>query len=210
MDLSKLPKLSQSPAPPSDGATSENAAANSPGHSAAPPRAAAPNSYLPPPTTTLAEAWISLAVGALLLLMVPYTLQYASSKVFHTHFAPFLDPNVPPPAKCDFLQFVNTSDGTITRVYYRDTAQFFSDLAVTGFALVLIVDGFVLLLARNRPLVIFAFGLTVLATAGNLYYLVATYSQQGLAMLSALAVAFGVYIAIQQWNLLKSLRYHPT
>lgn len=208
MDLSKLPKLSQSPPPPPDDAAIESASASSTGQNASPAAPAAANPYIPPPTTTLAEAWISLAVGALLLFIVPFTLQYASSKIFHTTFAPFPDPNQPYPAKCDFLQFANADGSNVTRVYYRDTAQFASDLAVTGFALVLIVDGIVLLLARNRPLVTFALGLTIIATLGNLCYLLSTFSQ-GIALLSALAVVFGGYIALQQWNLLKSMNRSP-
>jgi hypothetical protein len=54
--------------------------------------------------------------------------------------------------------------------------------------------------------VLFALVLTVATTIANLLYLVMTYGQYGLAVYSALAVAFGVYIALYQWRLYQSLR----
>jgi len=198
MDLSKLPRLSQSEAPP----PSEEAP---PPAEAAKP-AAAPVAVAPYPGALrpgLMEAWISIGVGVILLLVVPTTLQYFSSKVFHTHFAPYGDPERPPPAKVDYLLF---SDGTTTtKVYYRDTVTFWSDLAVTAFSLVLILDGILMVRARSVAVIGFALCLTLAATLGNLVYLVSTYSSNGIAILSALAVLFGGYIAMSQWGMLSGL-----
>jgi hypothetical protein len=201
MDMSKLPRLSQSPRPP-DAADEPTA----PAAPAAPPpaTAAAPTYAAHDAVGSLAEAWISLAIGALLLFFVPYTLQYASSKLFGTSFVPFADPTRPFPARCDFIMY---NDGT--KIFYRDLPNYWSDMAVTAFAIVLILDGLILLLARRRGFVAVAFVFTLLATAGNLVWLIGSYSQYGFAMLSALAVIFGVYIALYQWKLLGLTRPLP-
>ena len=49
----------------------------------------------------------------------------------------------------------------------------------------------------------FAFCLTVVATAYNVIYLVMSFNRFGLALISAFAVAFGVYIAMYQWKLIQ-------
>ena len=136
---------------------------------------------------TGAEVWISIAIGALLLLMQPRLMQYAAHKVFGSHFAPYLDPQ------------------TGAEVPYTAQMDFWSDLGITLFAFVLVVEGFALAFARKRAVVMVAFALTVLTTAYNLGYLVMTFSS-GIAILSAFAVAFGVYIAIFEWRLLNQFR----
>jgi hypothetical protein len=70
--------------------------------------------------------------------------------------------------------------------------------------MVLIVDGILMVRARRPTVVLAALILTVLATLGNLIYLVATFSN-GLPIISALAVVFGVYIAISQWSVFRTL-----
>jgi hypothetical protein len=188
MDMSKLPRMSQSPAPPppDDPSTSATQSFNQ-------------RVEIEPTSSSMGEIWISIALGAILLFLVPTTLQYACSKMFGTTFAPFADPTLPAPAKCDFIMY---TDGT--KVFYRDMPNFWSDLVVTLFAVVLIIDGLLLMVSRKRPLLLIGFGITILATAANLIYLLATYSKFGLPLMSALAVIFGVYIAIQQWQRLGS------
>jgi hypothetical protein len=189
MDFSKLPKLSKSdPLPANEVApTTDSTAPSFPGRE-------------PAQFGTGAEAWISIAIGVLLLLFIPHTLGYFSARFFHTKFEPWPDPTRPYPAKCDFILY---SDGT--QVFYRDTLNFWSDLAVTAFAFTLILDGIVLVRARRPLPVLTVFCITVAATLGNLFYLVRTFSG-GLPWISTLAVIFGVYIAIYQWNLYQSLR----
>ena len=134
-----------------------------------------------------AEIWISIAIGAILLLMQPRLIQYLSHRLFGTYFAPFIHPE--------------TGD----EVPYTTLVVFWSDLGLTLFAIVLLLEGLVLAFTRKRALVMIAFGLTVLTTAYNLAYLVYTFSS-GVAILSAMAVAFGVYIAIYEWRLLQQSR----
>ncbi len=70
MDLSKLPKLSDTPKPP----------APNPPESKPPP---------PEPTSVGAEAWFSIAIGLFLLYMYPRFLQWVFHRLFGTAFNPF-------------------------------------------------------------------------------------------------------------------------
>ena len=170
MDLSKLPKLSNT--------TSEQS----------PPAPLGEPPMTPihvPVRASPAEAWLSIAVGAILLLIQPRLIQFIMHKLFGTSFAPFLMP-----------------DGT--EVPYTSQPAFWSDLGVTMFALVLVLQGILLAMARHRMLVAIALVLTIATTLYNLGYLFYSFSN-GLAIVSALAVAFGVYIAMFEWNLLNSL-----
>lgn len=210
MDLSKLPRMSQTPATPespaADAAPPPPPAVASTAttfclHCGAPLRpgarfcdscgvqapgaAAVPTQDFSPGVG--AEVWISVAIGALLLLMQPRLIQFLSHKLFGTFFSPYLD------------------NQTGAEVPYTSQLDFWSDLGITLFALVLILEGVAIALARRRGVILAAFPLTVLTTAYNLGYLVITFSS-GVALLSAFAVAFGVYIAIYEWNLLRSAR----
>src|SRR4051794_40132835 len=73
MDVSKLPRLSNTEPP----ANSESS----------PPQPVAP--VQTEPASNPADVWISLAVGVIMLLMFPRFLQWVSSKLFHTNFVPF-------------------------------------------------------------------------------------------------------------------------
>ena len=154
--------------------------------SAAGPAHAIPYAPLPEPGVG-AEVWISIAIGALLLLMQPRLLQFLAHQVFGSHFSPYIDPQ------------------TGGEVPYTAQMDFWSDLGITLFGFVLIVEGLALAFARKRSVVIVAFALTVLTTAYNLGYLVVSFTS-GIAILSAFAVAFGVYIAVAQWKMIQASR----
>jgi hypothetical protein len=212
MDLSKLPRLSTTGSPPPDPASPEapppelvtTTSAPAAGYCTcgAPLRAGArfcdscgapvaagssQRGFAPEGDAgSGAEVWLSVAIGALLLLMQPRLLQFLSHKLFGTFFSPFLDENN-------------------NEVPYTAQMAFWSDLGITLFAFVLILEGLAIAFARRRGVVALAFGLTVATTAYNLAYLVYTFSS-GVAILSAFAVAFGVYIAIFEWRLLQQLR----
>jgi zinc ribbon protein len=210
MDLSKLPKLSQTP-------KSDAPAEPAPGDSRACPACGLPlragakfcdacgaSIAQPLPVDRAgvgAEAWISIALAIILLILTPHTLTYVSSKLFHTTFAPYPDPTRPFPARCDFILY---NDGT--REYYRDRPEFWSDMAITILAAALIVEGITLILSRRRALMLFALSITVAATLLNLGYVIATTSKYGWPLMSLLAVVFGIYIGIQQWSHLRFSR----
>ena len=177
MDISKLPRMSETakhaPSPPPP-VDQASAQATRP--------EPAPVAYEEPDAGP--AIWISIAIGIILLLMYPRFLQWVSSELFGTHFNPFVKP-----------------DGTV--VPYTQVPEFWADLGPTLFGVVLILEGMALALVRRRAVLWLAFTLTVLATAYNFGYLVASYAKYGLAIISAMAVVFGVYIAMYQWKLLR-------
>jgi hypothetical protein len=145
------------------------------------------------------EAWIGIGIGLLLLLVVPNIVKLASSKIFHTQFAPYIDPETNQPA-----DYVTMTDGS--RIAYTKQITFWSDLAVTAFAVALIFDGIVLLVSRKPAAVLLAFAISVLATLANFAYFVGTYSTYGLALISLIAVPLGLYMAFYQWKLFQAVR----
>jgi hypothetical protein len=182
MDLSKLPKFSNSSPTPSSDPTPPASADAIP----ADPVNHASNPYSPaPPASTgnFAEAWISIGVGIFLFLWQPRFLQWLSSRLFHTSFNEFIDPN-----------------GNL--VAYQSLPEFWSDLGPTLFALVLVLDG-LLLFSRSRALIRVGFVLTVTTTFFNLVWFAVSYSKYGPAYISFLAFIFGAFMASSQWNMLK-------
>jgi hypothetical protein len=179
MDLSKLPKLSNTQ-PAADRSP------DGPDASASVPPAIRPA----PPQFAFggAEAWISIAVGVILLLMSPRLLQYVSSQLFGTQFT------------------WTFSDHTGQPISYTQSVYLWGDLALTLFALVLIVEGILLAWVRRPAVVLAAMVLTILVTLFNLIYLVMMLPNYGLQIMSAFAVAFGVYIALHQWRMAQTLR----
>jgi hypothetical protein len=184
MDMSKLPKLS--------GKTDDTG--NNPaetGASAPPPATSAPVWSAPrqvmdydrrPAEPAGPEAWLSIAIGVILLLIAPGIITF----ILHG------DPN-------------NVTDGNGNPMRYIDSIFFLRDLAITSFAVVLILEGLVIAFIRNPWAVLIALVFTVLAAAGNLIYLIISYDY-GFALVPAFAVVFGIYIAIYEWRMFKRLR----
>ena len=178
MDLSKLPKLSDTKSAEGD----------------APPTAVPPppvdvlprSTARPAPVVGLAETWLSIGVGAFILLFWPRFLQWASSRLFHTAFNEF---------KLD--------DGTV--IPYPHVPEFWGDLGPTLIGLVLILDG-LLLFTRRRGLIGVAVGLTLISTVYNLAYVIYSFGTYGLAPVSLLAVIFGGFILMTQWAAYQSAR----
>jgi uncharacterized protein YjeT (DUF2065 family) len=129
-----------------------------------------------------ADAWLSIAIGVILLLMNSRFLQY----VF---------------ARSSFTWTFNDAAGN--PLPYTKTVFFWGDFALVAFAVVLIVEGLVLGLAPRKWLIVLALVLTVATTLLNFGYVAYMMGSYGFQMMSALAVAFGVYIAMFEWRLLK-------
>ncbi|HEY8665927.1 MAG TPA: zinc ribbon domain-containing protein [Tepidisphaeraceae bacterium] len=207
MDLSKLPKLSNTQKtlnPPAGESTNTPAAAGQTGGAFCHQCGSALRSgarfcdscgaqtAAASPAANAAygiEAWLGLIVGIFLLFMNPRFLQWVSSRLFHTHFNEF------------------TLDDVV--VAYQNVPAFWEDLGPTLFGLLLVIEGLVLGLLRKRPLVILCFVLTILVAGYNLIYVVTTFQSRGFAPISFLAAAFGIMIAIYQWNLLQSMARRP-
>jgi len=247
MDLSKLPKLSQTPAPP------DNAAGAPTPDPAAPAvhkvelfcRCGAP---ITPGTNFCAncgasyatavdgrrdatrdaadrrggggggpmwmEAFLSIAIGVVLLLIAPGGTKYLSAKLAGRPYLPYLHPT-DPGVYVDYLRYQDMNTGAITDYKYRDLFdQYWSDMVVTAFAFTLILEGLVIAFVRNRW-VNLAFGILIVGvTLLNLWYVFASYSRvspitklsYGIPMLSVLAVIFGVIMSGYQFWTFKELR----
>jgi hypothetical protein len=184
MDMSKLPRMSQTPPPPPPLET-DPPAAMPPGLQSPYPHERA---YAAEPAPSFAEAWISIAIGAILLLFYFRPIEYLLTE------------------KSKFAQKYVFSAGDGSPLTYTQTVFFWGDVAMLAFALVLILEG-LLLFTRKPALIAAAFGFTVLVVALNVLYIGGMMKGgYGLQFPSALAAAFGVYIAIFQWKLLQSLR----
>lgn len=206
MDYSKLPKFSQTPVPPPEpppttvatGFCTRCGASFAPrtrfcGSCGAPTDGgilyAAPQSS---EQVGLIEGWLSIGVGVVLLLMSPNLIRYLLSPAAFEKNNPITDATGQPLA-------------------YTKSVFFWGDLSITLFAIVLIMEGLVLAFARKALPVALAFGVTVFAVAINAGYVIWMVTQgYGFQIISGLATVFGIYIAMQQWMLLQSLRSAQT
>jgi hypothetical protein len=155
MDLSKLPKLSQTPPPPADAAdpaASQTGTAEQPtalrlelfcscgapitpgtnfcSHCGASYREATGGR---PRRETggfdlggmWVEALLSVAFGLFLMLVVPRGIQYLSATMTGKPFTPYDPPVGEPPQKVDYLRYQDNATGTITDYKYRDMFEAF-------------------------------------------------------------------------------------
>jgi hypothetical protein len=156
------------------------------------------------------EGWISIGVGLFLFFMAPMGIQYWSATLTGREFKPY----DPPPGiteKVAFQRFQDMNTGAITDVYYRDTTAFWSDSAVTAFALVLILEGIVLAFVRRKAMVAITFALTLAATLFNLAWVATSMAKgYGFPPISFLAVLFGGYMCFHQWSMLQWMRATST
>ncbi|MGA2440495.1 MAG: hypothetical protein ABSH08_06030 [Tepidisphaeraceae bacterium] len=175
MDLSKLPKLSK---------TGQSQPGSEQPEPARPP---AEHEVKILPAIGLAEAWISIALGVLLLFIFPNTLSYIHS-----------------PAA--FEQNITSFDAQGNTIHYVQSPFFWTDLGVTVFAIALIVEGIVLAAARKIAPLIFAFCLTVLAALFNVAVIAHVYSVIPFPVFCGIGVVVLGYMAMTQWRLIGMLR----
>jgi hypothetical protein len=139
------------------------------------------------PGVVFADVWISLGIGIILLVMSPRFLQWALAKAGVGQFTwTFSQPDGQP-------------------VDYQHSVFFLGDIAVTAFAVVLLIDGLTAALRRPVFLLRIAIGLTVLTVLLNLYYVATMFSQYGPQLFSLLAFVFGIYILTMQLAHLKAM-----
>jgi hypothetical protein len=180
MDFSKLPKLSKTGEAQPPAADPTNADIQNP--MPIPAEQARPAQ----PAVGMAEAWISIAIGVLLLLVFPSTIKYIHS-----------------PA--DFEQNYPVYDAQNNQIPYAKSAFFWSDLGITVFALALIVEGIILGIARKVGPLYFAFWVTVMAAVFNVGVIVHVYPIVGFHIICGVGVAVLVYMAMTQWRLIRIL-----
>jgi hypothetical protein len=179
MDISKLPKLSK---------TSENQPPPVQPDSTEPsPPMAQINFAVLPSSIGLAEAWISIALGVLLLFIFPNTLRYIHS-----------------PA--DFEQNNPVTDAQNNPIHYPQSAFFWQDLGVTVFAGALILEGIALAAARKIGPIWVAFVVTVLAGIFNVIVIAHVQPILGFPIFCGVGVVILGYMAFTQWRLITVLR----
>lgn len=136
-----------------------------------------------------AEAWISIALGIIVMFISNRPLEYWHSRSHPEQFT---------------WTFQDKDGNPIT---YPQTAFYLPDVAFLAFAATLVLEGIVMLLARRLPIALMVSFVVILGVVLlNIVAMAKAYSEIGFQFLPALAVAFGVYLAIFQFNLFKSLQ----
>jgi hypothetical protein len=204
MDLSKLPKFSQTPPPPDNAAPVESpptpttgpnvelfcrcGAPISPGtnfcsHCGANYYEAVGGRGADPRRTEFSgggmwiEALLSIAIGLFLMLMASNGIKFIFSSMAGKPFTPYIHPD-DPNQKVNYLRYTDLSTGVVTDYTYRDMFDaFWSDMCITSFALALILEGIVLALVRNKWIVLASALLIVGVTVLNIWYIGASYTR---------------------------------
>lgn len=204
MDLSKLPKFSQTPPPADNAAPVESAAAPSGG--AKVELFCQCGAPISPGTNFCShcganyyeavggrggekrraefggggmwiEAFLSIAVGLFLMLMASNGIKFIYSSMAGKPFTPYDHPTEEN-QKVNFKRFEDMTTHVVTDYTYRDMFDaFWSDMCVTSFALALILEGIVLALVRNKWIVLASALLIVGVTVLNIWYVGASYSR---------------------------------
>jgi hypothetical protein len=183
MDLSKLPKLSK---------TNESQPPPESPESSTPPVSYQPQ-QLPAPAIGLAEAWISIGLGILILFIFPNTLKFIHSPTQFQQDNPITDTQTGNP------------------IPYLQSIFFWADLGVTVFAAALIFEGIILAFARKVAPLAFAFAMTSFAALFNLFVIIRAYPITGFQLFCGVGVVVLGYMALTQLRLIQFLRHaqHP-
>jgi hypothetical protein len=131
-----------------------------------------------------ADAWISIAIGAILLFLFPHLIVY------------LLHPGT--------TQFDAIDAQTGASIPYAHSAFIWPDIGVTFFCLMLIVDALLMLLIPKRGVAMLGLVLAVACAALNLFVVIRRLSTIGFQVSCALAIAFSLTVAIQRWSILRS------
>jgi len=187
MDMSKLPKLSQTPKPPS----------NEP-----PAGEPEPLSYGPqigtPEASIAGMLWISLVIGALCMFWGRGAASYFFAKLtgreHHTHVNWVAGPNA----------------GQEVGYWDLQGAVAWTDTGVFLFGLAMVLEGIALAVLNSKMggkkiWLSASLGVVVIATIVNLVTAVKVLNVGATPLTSGLAVAFGGYMAMYQWKLLRML-----
>jgi hypothetical protein len=200
MDVSKLPRLSETdkhappPSPPAQTPSEVGQVAPSPADRAMPAQRVSAGIG--------AEVWLSLIIGLILMMVGQSFARYAVAKLrgqpFHTN--------------------VNWTDGPKAgqEVEYYELEGFtaWTDTGIFLFGLAMVLEAAMLAiiysrLGGKRALTGLALFVTILATGLNVYVCVKLFGGGIMPLMSALAVAFGGYMAIYEWRLLQELSAAP-
>jgi hypothetical protein len=182
MDLSKLPKLSNT------GATQPPPTAATPMQAEPPLANVVEVRYVPASSSIgFAEAWISIAIGLLLLFIFPNTIHFV--------FSP-----------ASFNQNNPVTDGQGNTISYVQSGFFWTDLGATVFAAALILEGIALAALRKPALLWIALGVTVAAGLFNVGVIIHVQALTGFPIICGAGVAVLGYMAFTQWRLIAALK----
>ncbi len=186
MDLSKLPKMSDTRQAETDRQRQAAELQADQPQPPAPPVADYQSARVVAMEAGSGGGWISIVVGVLLILFQPRFWQWVAHKLFGSSFT------------------WTFSDVDGSPLPYEKTVFFPGDLAVSLFAMALVVEGIVQLIApRSRPAIWFSLLIVGAATALNLLFLGYMLARgQGLQLFSAIAVVIGIFMVVQQWQML--------
>jgi hypothetical protein len=205
MDLSKLPKFSQSPPPPADpedqASSAETSPSNAPGFST--PQAGVPMDYGRGAGAGVgAEVWISAIIGLIFLMIGWNFARYMgcvlTGQTYHTNVNWTAGPKA----------------GTEVAYPELEGSVFWSESGMFSFGLALLMEAAVLaavaLNARfTKSLIALGWFLAFFATAYNVVVAALLFQRGVLPLMSLLAVAFGGYMAMYLWKLLQSMPSRP-
>jgi len=193
MDISKLPKLSKTDAPPTPPPSDDPADA---ARAQPIPDYRARAAETPP--LSVGEIWFSLIVGVIFLFLGGTFARYLITRIAHQPFHTNVNWTAGPKTgqEVDYLELQG-------RPWLTDAGMFLIGLAI-------VLDALVRVCIYNqiraaRPLAWLTFAITIAAVFFNLY-VVATLMGSMLPLLSLLAVAMGGYIAFMQWQIIQAFR----
>ena len=197
MDMSKLPRLSKTDRP---AAASEQPNPSSDPVPVQPDSKPSQMNYgdhpLPPAG---AEVWLSLVIGVILMWVGRSFALYLSATIVGRTY--------------DTGARWTTPDRAGQPVSYFQLQGYtaYSDSAIFLFGLAMVLEGLALAHVHSRmggklPVLMVALVLSVAATLYNLVVAGILMSAGFTPLMSALAVAFGSYMAVYQWKLLRFLR----
>ncbi|MDB5356969.1 MAG: hypothetical protein JWN24_3422 [Phycisphaerales bacterium] len=201
MDLSKLPRLSKTETPPAPPPTPQ-------------PQPEKPESAVPYAPVTRgdtdavgigAEVWFMTIIGIVLILFGHSFIKYELSRLTHTPYhtgtnwtsGPKEGEEVAYPDLADMTGIAGGAFWTDSSVCFLGIAMIL-DAAARGLATMRVPGG--------RGLLRITLGITVFVVFYNFYVCAKIFSGGALPIISALAIAFGGYLAFFQWATLQDRR----
>jgi len=186
MDLSKLPKMSETPKPPPPQPPKDDAAREPAGRMAAVDAGAA------------GMLWFSLIVGALCMMLGRSFASYATAKLRGVEYHTKVDWQVGPKA------------GQEVAYFELQTGAAWADMGIFLFGLAMILEAVSLAIVNSRARakqfwIAASLCVVILATIINLIAAIKVLEAGLIPTVSGLAVAFGGYMAMYQWKLLRLL-----
>ncbi|HEX4792609.1 MAG TPA: zinc ribbon domain-containing protein [Humisphaera sp.] len=130
--------------------------------------------------SAIPEAFIGIAIAVILLIIYPHFIEY----LLHPHDTSAFD----------------AIDANGAVLPYTKSAFFWSDIGITFFCLVLLVDAAIILMARSRTLLLGAAVLSALAAVLNLWVIAHTWGLAGFPLQCAVAIAIALYTAMLQFQ----------